>query len=61
MKTALKAKSREGHAIRATTIFFWFFSHEKEKNEPLQKAALRRAEALFLRMTNHGIAYAYVL
>ncbi|WP_416768583.1 hypothetical protein ACM66T_11805 [Sulfurimonas sp. ST-25] len=61
MKTALKAKSREGHAIRATTIFFWFFSHEKEKNEPLQKAALRRAEALFLRITNHGIPYVYVL
>ncbi|WP_345975664.1 hypothetical protein [Sulfurimonas sp. HSL3-7] len=33
MKAAAEAKSREQRAIRATTIFFWFFSYEKEKNE----------------------------
>jgi hypothetical protein len=33
LKAALEAKSREGRAIRATTIFFWFFSYEKEMNE----------------------------
>jgi hypothetical protein len=33
LKAATEAKSREGRAIRATTIFFWFFSCEKEKNE----------------------------
>jgi hypothetical protein len=33
LKAAAEAKSREQRAIRATTIFFWFFSYEKEKNE----------------------------
>ncbi|WP_345988075.1 hypothetical protein WCX18_11685 [Sulfurimonas sp. HSL1-2] len=33
MKAAAEAQSREQRAIRATTIFFWFFSYEKEKNE----------------------------
>ncbi|WP_345969884.1 hypothetical protein WCX72_11480 [Sulfurimonas sp. HSL1-6] len=33
MKAAVEAQSREQRAIRATTIFFWFFSYEKEKNE----------------------------
>jgi len=33
MKAVAEAKSREQRAIRRTTIFFWFFSYEKEKNE----------------------------
>ncbi|WP_345987037.1 hypothetical protein WCX18_07660 [Sulfurimonas sp. HSL1-2] len=33
MKAAAEAQSREQRVIRATTIFFWFFSDEKEKNE----------------------------
>ncbi|WP_345987042.1 hypothetical protein WCX18_07685 [Sulfurimonas sp. HSL1-2] len=33
LKAAAEAQSREQRAIRATTIFFWFFSYEKEKNE----------------------------
>jgi len=33
LKAVAEAKSREQRAIRATTIFFWFFSCEKEKNE----------------------------
>jgi len=33
LKAVAEAKSREQRAIRATTIFFWFFSYEKEKNK----------------------------
>jgi len=33
LKAVPKAKSREERAIHITTIFFWFFSYEKEKNE----------------------------
>jgi hypothetical protein len=33
MKAVAEAKSREQRAFRRTTIFFWFFSDEKEKNE----------------------------
>jgi hypothetical protein len=33
LKAVAEAKSREQRAFRATTIFFWFFSYEKEKNE----------------------------
>jgi hypothetical protein len=32
MEAVAEAKSREQRAIRITTIFFWFFSYEKEKN-----------------------------
>jgi len=33
LKADAEAKSREQRAIRRTTIFFCFFSCEKEKNE----------------------------
>ncbi|WP_345985232.1 hypothetical protein WCX49_11540 [Sulfurimonas sp. HSL-1656] len=33
LKAAAEAQSREQRAIRATTIFFCFFSYEKEKIE----------------------------
>jgi len=36
LKAVAEAKSREQRAIRATTIFFWFFSYEKEKNEQFE-------------------------
>jgi len=35
LKAAAEAQSREQRAVRATTIFFWFFSYEKEKNNHL--------------------------
>ncbi|WP_345987946.1 hypothetical protein WCX18_11405 [Sulfurimonas sp. HSL1-2] len=33
LKATAEAQSREQRAIRATTIFFGFFSYEKEKIE----------------------------